>query len=100
MIIYPTLFLLSEWIDFPRGDQHLPNGKRILGNNFSFDKCRRRFDLVSFCHKLLLLSQCSGEHANPVGSLEFVHHPLWPIVLNKGIGLCCHLLVDNILFSF
>lgn len=34
-----------EWIDFPRGDQHLPNGKRILGNNFSFDKCRRRFDL-------------------------------------------------------
>ncbi|XP_034694884.1 1,4-alpha-glucan-branching enzyme 1, chloroplastic/amyloplastic-like isoform X4 [Vitis riparia] len=34
-----------EWIDFPRGDQHLPSGKRILGNNFSFDKCRRRFDL-------------------------------------------------------
>ncbi|XP_020586593.1 1,4-alpha-glucan-branching enzyme 1, chloroplastic/amyloplastic-like isoform X2 [Phalaenopsis equestris] len=34
-----------EWIDFPRGDQHLPNGKMIPGNNYSYDKCRRRFDL-------------------------------------------------------
>ncbi|GLT89940.1 hypothetical protein SLE2022_078980 [Rubroshorea leprosula] len=34
-----------EWIDFPRGDQHLPNGKVIPGNNCSYDKCRRRFDL-------------------------------------------------------
>ncbi|CAI0469255.1 unnamed protein product [Linum tenue] len=34
-----------EWIDFPRGDQHLPNGKVVPGNNNSFDKCRRRFDL-------------------------------------------------------
>ncbi|KAK1300227.1 hypothetical protein QJS10_CPB13g01652 [Acorus calamus] len=34
-----------EWIDFPRGDQILPTGKRVLGNNNSFDKCRRRFDL-------------------------------------------------------
>lgn len=34
-----------EWIDFPRGDQHLPNGKFVPGNNNSFDKCRRRFDL-------------------------------------------------------
>eukprot|EP00252_Welwitschia_mirabilis_P006854 TRINITY_DN1776_c0_g1_i2.p1 TRINITY_DN1776_c0_g1~~TRINITY_DN1776_c0_g1_i2.p1 ORF type:complete len:853 (-),score=190.68 TRINITY_DN1776_c0_g1_i2:471-3029(-) len=34
-----------EWIDFPRGDQHLANGKFIPGNNYSFDKCRRRFDL-------------------------------------------------------
>ncbi|KAF5747820.1 Starch branching enzyme 2.1 isoform 1 [Tripterygium wilfordii] len=34
-----------EWIDFPRGDQHLPNGKVVPGNNSSFDKCRRRFDL-------------------------------------------------------
>ncbi|KAK4800803.1 hypothetical protein SAY86_021290 [Trapa natans] len=34
-----------EWIDFPRGDQILPNGKAVLGNNFSYDKCRRRFDL-------------------------------------------------------
>ncbi|XP_027353590.1 1,4-alpha-glucan-branching enzyme 1, chloroplastic/amyloplastic isoform X2 [Abrus precatorius] len=34
-----------EWIDFPRGDQHLPNGAVIPGNNNSFDKCRRRFDL-------------------------------------------------------
>lgn len=37
----------SEWIDFPRGDQHLPNGSVVPGNNFSYDKCRRRFDLVS-----------------------------------------------------
>ena len=45
------LFILCcfcpEWIDFPRGDQHLPNGKIIPGNNNSYDKCRRRFDLVS-----------------------------------------------------
>ncbi|CAK7343392.1 unnamed protein product [Dovyalis caffra] len=34
-----------EWIDFPRGKQHLPNGKIIAGNDNSFDKCRRRFDL-------------------------------------------------------
>ncbi|KAH1078609.1 hypothetical protein GLYMA_19G192800v4 [Glycine max] len=34
-----------EWIDFPRGDQHLPNGVVVPGNNNSFDKCRRRFDL-------------------------------------------------------
>ncbi|CAI0407522.1 unnamed protein product, partial [Linum tenue] len=34
-----------EWIDFPRGEQHLPNGKVVPGNNNSFDKCRRRFDL-------------------------------------------------------
>lgn len=34
-----------EWIDFPRGDQRLPTGKIIPGNNNSFDKCRRRFDL-------------------------------------------------------
>ncbi|KAM2450931.1 hypothetical protein TB2_008350 [Malus domestica] len=34
-----------EWIDFPRGVQHLPNGKIVPGNNNSFDKCRRRFDL-------------------------------------------------------
>lgn len=34
-----------EWIDFPRGDQHLPSGKIVPGNNNSYDKCRRRFDL-------------------------------------------------------
>ncbi|KAG6514530.1 1,4-alpha-glucan-branching enzyme 1, chloroplastic/amyloplastic-like [Zingiber officinale] len=34
-----------EWIDFPRGEQHLPNGVIVPGNNFSFDKCRRMFDL-------------------------------------------------------
>ncbi|GMP84623.1 hypothetical protein CsSME_00038080 [Camellia sinensis var. sinensis] len=34
-----------EWIDFPRSDQYLPNGKFIPGNNNSYDKCRRRFDL-------------------------------------------------------
>ncbi|XP_021716832.1 1,4-alpha-glucan-branching enzyme 2-2, chloroplastic/amyloplastic-like [Chenopodium quinoa] len=34
-----------EWIDFPRGDQHLPTGKIVPGNNNSYDKCRRRFDL-------------------------------------------------------
>ncbi|KAL1545731.1 1,4-alpha-glucan branching enzyme [Salvia divinorum] len=34
-----------EWIDFPRADQHLPDGKVIPGNGFSYDKCRRRFDL-------------------------------------------------------
>lgn len=44
------LFILShvtEWIDFPRGDQHLRGGVVIPGNNYSFDKCRRMFDLVS-----------------------------------------------------
>ncbi|XP_057438157.1 1,4-alpha-glucan-branching enzyme 1, chloroplastic/amyloplastic isoform X2 [Lotus japonicus] len=34
-----------EWIDFPRGEQRLPNGSVIPGNNNSYDKCRRRFDL-------------------------------------------------------
>ncbi|KAJ7560749.1 hypothetical protein O6H91_04G144000 [Diphasiastrum complanatum] len=34
-----------EWIDFPRGDQVLPNGKFVPGNGGSYDKCRRRFDL-------------------------------------------------------
>ncbi|PAN37975.1 hypothetical protein PAHAL_7G138000 [Panicum hallii] len=34
-----------EWIDFPRGPQSLPNGSVIPGNNNSYDKCRRRFDL-------------------------------------------------------
>ncbi|XP_039125047.1 LOW QUALITY PROTEIN: 1,4-alpha-glucan-branching enzyme 2-2, chloroplastic/amyloplastic-like [Dioscorea cayenensis subsp. rotundata] len=34
-----------EWIDFPRGDQRLPNGRVISSNNYSLDKCRRRFDL-------------------------------------------------------
>ncbi|KAL9253766.1 1,4-alpha-glucan-branching enzyme 1, chloroplastic/amyloplastic-like protein [Drosera capensis] len=34
-----------EWIDFPRSDQYLPNGKFVPGNNNSYDKCRRRFDL-------------------------------------------------------
>ncbi|KAJ0028132.1 hypothetical protein Pint_35899 [Pistacia integerrima] len=34
-----------EWIDFPRGQQRLPTGEVIPGNNFSYDKCRRRFDL-------------------------------------------------------
>jgi hypothetical protein len=41
-------FSSSEWIDFPRGEQRLSDGKVIPGNNNSFDKCRRRFDLVSF----------------------------------------------------
>ncbi|CAA6660717.1 unnamed protein product [Spirodela intermedia] len=35
----------AEWIDFPRGDQHLPNGSVVPGNDYSYDKCRRRFDL-------------------------------------------------------
>ncbi|KAK9723834.1 hypothetical protein RND81_05G028700 [Saponaria officinalis] len=34
-----------EWIDFPRCEQNLPTGEVIPGNNNSFDKCRRRFDL-------------------------------------------------------
>ncbi|WOL11903.1 1,4-alpha-glucan-branching enzyme 2-2, chloroplastic/amyloplastic-like [Canna indica] len=34
-----------EWVDFPRGDQHLPNGVVVQGNDNSYDKCRRRFDL-------------------------------------------------------
>ncbi|XP_074580303.1 1,4-alpha-glucan-branching enzyme 2-2, chloroplastic/amyloplastic-like isoform X2 [Curcuma longa] len=34
-----------EWIDFPRCDQHLPNGVIVPGNNSSFDKCRRLFNL-------------------------------------------------------
>ncbi|XP_068661481.1 1,4-alpha-glucan-branching enzyme 2-2, chloroplastic/amyloplastic-like [Aristolochia californica] len=34
-----------EWIDFPRAAQRLPDGSVIPGNNCSYDKCRRRFDL-------------------------------------------------------
>ncbi|KAH0634714.1 hypothetical protein KY290_038213 [Solanum tuberosum] len=34
-----------EWIDFPRAEQHLSDGSVIPGNQFSYDKCRRRFDL-------------------------------------------------------
>ncbi|XP_071701824.1 1,4-alpha-glucan-branching enzyme 2-2, chloroplastic/amyloplastic-like [Rutidosis leptorrhynchoides] len=34
-----------EWIDFPRADQRLPDGRFSPGNGNSFDKCRRRFDL-------------------------------------------------------
>ncbi|XP_051131607.1 1,4-alpha-glucan-branching enzyme 2-2, chloroplastic/amyloplastic-like [Andrographis paniculata] len=34
-----------EWIDFPRGDHSHPDGRVIPGNNYSYDKCRRRFDL-------------------------------------------------------
>lgn len=49
VIVLFFLYFFSEWIDFPRGDQRLPNGKIIAGNNNSFDKCRRRFDLVSLC---------------------------------------------------
>ncbi|KAG2658806.1 hypothetical protein PVAP13_1KG309905 [Panicum virgatum] len=37
--------ITMEWIDFPRGPQRLPSGKFIAGNNNSYDKCRRRFDL-------------------------------------------------------
>nr|GMD60273.1 starch branching enzyme [Ipomoea batatas] len=35
----------QEWIDFPRGEQRLPDGSFLPGNNFSYDKCRHRFDL-------------------------------------------------------
>nr|GMD70587.1 starch branching enzyme II [Ipomoea batatas] len=35
----------QEWIDFPRGEQRLPDGSFLRGNNFSYDKCRRIFDL-------------------------------------------------------
>lgn len=47
MIFFFNFTFLAEWIDFPRGVQHLPNGKVIPGNNNSYDKCRRMFDLVS-----------------------------------------------------
>lgn len=39
--------MMTEWIDFPRSEQFLPDGKFVPGNNNSYDKCRRRFDLVS-----------------------------------------------------
>eukprot|EP01026_Neomeris_dumetosa_P019591 TRINITY_DN17943_c0_g1_i6.p1 TRINITY_DN17943_c0_g1~~TRINITY_DN17943_c0_g1_i6.p1 ORF type:complete len:432 (-),score=58.89 TRINITY_DN17943_c0_g1_i6:54-1256(-) len=36
-----------EWIDFPRDDSWDPStGSFVPGNNGSFDKCRRRWDLV------------------------------------------------------
>jgi len=36
-----------EWIDFPRDDSWDPStGGFVPGNNGSFDKCRRRWDLV------------------------------------------------------
>ncbi|KAL8154456.1 hypothetical protein V2J09_012216 [Rumex salicifolius] len=34
-----------EWIDFPRSEWFLPDGTFVSGNNNSYDKCRRRFDL-------------------------------------------------------
>jgi hypothetical protein len=47
MMICIFVLLVTEWIDFPRCEQLLPDGKFIPGNNNSYDKCRRRFDLVS-----------------------------------------------------
>lgn len=49
LFMFFVFSLHPEWIDFPRGDQHLPGGGVIPGNNYSYDKCRRRFDLVSVC---------------------------------------------------
>uniref|UniRef100_A0A2C9V9I4 1,4-alpha-glucan-branching enzyme 1, chloroplastic/amyloplastic n=1 Tax=Manihot esculenta TaxID=3983 RepID=A0A2C9V9I4_MANES len=46
----PTLKPDWKWIDFPRGDLHLPSGKFVPGNNYSYDKCRRRFDLGNSKH--------------------------------------------------
>lgn len=47
MLICIFVLMMTEWIDFPRSEQFLPDGKFVPGNNNSYDKCRRRFDLVS-----------------------------------------------------
>ncbi|KAJ0087820.1 hypothetical protein Patl1_32398 [Pistacia atlantica] len=45
LMLFFSVVNYIEWIDFPRGQQRLPTGEVIPGNNFSYDKCRRRFDL-------------------------------------------------------
>ncbi|XP_034694883.1 1,4-alpha-glucan-branching enzyme 1, chloroplastic/amyloplastic-like isoform X3 [Vitis riparia] len=68
-----------EWIDFPRGDQHLPSGKRILGNNFSFDKCRRRFDLFMTSEHQYISRKDEGDRivVFEKGDLVFVFNFHW-----------------------
>ncbi|XP_043814777.1 1,4-alpha-glucan-branching enzyme 1, chloroplastic/amyloplastic isoform X2 [Manihot esculenta] len=68
-----------EWIDFPRGDRHLPNGKVIPGNNHSYDKCRRRFDLFMTSEHQYISRKDEGDRIIVFerGNLVFVFNFHW-----------------------
>ncbi|KAH9674779.1 SBE2.2 [Citrus sinensis] len=59
-----------EWIDFPRGDQRLPNGQFVPGNNFSYDKCRRRYFYNSYCASVIC-TQGDADYLRYRGMQEF-----------------------------
>ncbi|KAE9455753.1 hypothetical protein C3L33_12343, partial [Rhododendron williamsianum] len=63
-----------EWIDFPRGNRHLPDGRVVPGNGFSYDKCRRRFDLVSVFRFLNFMTSFINSKAvsHGLGLLKFI----------------------------
>ncbi|XP_058003419.1 1,4-alpha-glucan-branching enzyme 1, chloroplastic/amyloplastic isoform X2 [Hevea brasiliensis] len=68
-----------EWIDFPRGDQQLSNGKAIPGNNYSYDKCRRRFDLFMTSEHQYISRKDEGDRIIVFerGNLVFVFNFHW-----------------------
>ncbi|KAH9738381.1 SBE2.2 [Citrus sinensis] len=59
-----------EWIDFPRVDQRLPNGQFVPGNNFSYDKCRRRYFYNSYCASVIC-TQGDADYLRYRGMQEF-----------------------------
>ncbi|KAF3564336.1 hypothetical protein DY000_02019867 [Brassica cretica] len=62
-----------EWIDFPRGEQRLSDGSVIPGNNFSYDKCRRRFDLeVEYKDALEAFNEKNKEKVELITKLQEV----------------------------
>ncbi|KAI8560109.1 hypothetical protein RHMOL_Rhmol04G0230100 [Rhododendron molle] len=68
-----------EWIDFPRGDQHLPDGRVVPGNGFSYDKCRRRFDLFMTSEHQYISRKDEGDRMIVFerGNLVFVFNFHW-----------------------
>ncbi|CAJ1886941.1 unnamed protein product [Sphenostylis stenocarpa] len=68
-----------EWIDFPRGEQLLPSGKVIPGNNYSYDKCRRRFDLFMTSEHQYISRKNEGDKIIVFerGNLVFVFNFHW-----------------------
>ncbi|KAG5553363.1 hypothetical protein RHGRI_011290 [Rhododendron griersonianum] len=68
-----------EWIDFPRGNQHLPDGRVVPGNGFSYDKCRRRFDLFMTSEHLYVSRKDEGDRMIVFerGNLVFVFNFHW-----------------------
>ncbi|GBG88393.1 hypothetical protein CBR_g47092 [Chara braunii] len=63
-----------EWIDFPRVDTVLPDGRFIPGNDGSYHHCRRRFDLNEFgVFEIHLPDNADGTPAIPHGSRVKIH---------------------------